>query len=58
VPFVFATGYGARGLCEDFRDRPVLQKPFKLRDLERALSGALDRGRRPVAAAEVAGAAR
>ncbi|WP_343896739.1 response regulator [Craurococcus roseus] len=41
VPFVFATGYGNRGLREDFRDRPVLQKPFKLRDMELALSGAL-----------------
>lgn len=41
VPFVFATGYGTGGLREDFRDRPVLQKPFKLRDMERALSGAL-----------------
>ena len=41
VPFVFATGYGTRGLREDFRDRPVLQKPFKLQDLERVLSGAL-----------------
>ena len=41
VPFVFATGYGAHGLREDLRDRPVLQKPFKLREMERALSGAL-----------------
>jgi CheY-like chemotaxis protein len=27
-PFVFTTGYGAAGLDEAYRDRPVLQKPF------------------------------
>jgi CheY-like chemotaxis protein len=37
VPFVFATGYGERGLPEDFRGRPVLQKPFAKDDLERVL---------------------
>jgi CheY-like chemotaxis protein len=38
VPFVFATGYGERGLPENFRGRPVLQKPFAKDDLERVLS--------------------
>jgi CheY-like chemotaxis protein len=28
IPFVFATGYGERGLPENYRGRPVLQKPF------------------------------
>src|SRR3954463_7140188 len=28
-PFVFATGYAAQGLPEEFRDRPTLQKPFQ-----------------------------
>lgn len=28
IPFVFVTGYNAGGLREDFRSRPVLQKPF------------------------------
>lgn len=37
VPFVFATGYGERGLPENFRGRPVLQKPFAKDDLERVL---------------------
>lgn len=37
VPFVFATGYGERGLPDDFRGRPVLQKPFAKDDLERVL---------------------
>ena len=41
VPFVFATGYGVHALREDLRDRPVLPKPFRMGELERALAGAL-----------------
>ena len=37
IPFVFATGYGERGLPDSYRDRPVLQKPFAKDDLERVL---------------------
>lgn len=37
LPFVFSTGYGAGGLDERFRDRPVLQKPFSQQDLQRIL---------------------
>ena len=37
IPFVFATGYGERGLPETYRGRPVLQKPFAKDDLERVL---------------------
>ena len=37
VPFIFATGYGERGLPESYRGRPVLQKPFAKDDLERVL---------------------
>ena len=37
IPFVFATGYGERGPPEDYRGRPVLQKPFAKDDLERVL---------------------
>lgn len=33
VPFAFATGYGAAGLSEPWRDRPTLQKPFHRDDL-------------------------
>lgn len=40
-PFVFATGYGAQGLPEKFRDRPALQKPFQMESLERAIEAAL-----------------
>jgi len=39
VPFAFASGYGAAGVEGDHRDAPVLQKPFRQIDLERALSG-------------------
>lgn len=42
IPFVFSTGYGALGLRLDFRDRPLLQKPFRRRDLARALARALE----------------
>jgi CheY-like chemotaxis protein len=37
IPFVFATGYGERGLPDVYRSRPVLQKPFAKDDLERVL---------------------
>jgi CheY-like chemotaxis protein len=37
TPFVFATGYGERGVPERFAGRPVLQKPFSPEDLKRAL---------------------
>jgi CheY-like chemotaxis protein len=39
LPFVFATGYGARGIPERHAGRPVLQKPFLPADLSRALAG-------------------
>ncbi len=37
IPFLFATGYGTKGIAEDYRDRTVLQKPFRARDLALAL---------------------
>ena len=37
TPFVFATGYGERGIPERHRSRPVLQKPFVPDDLKLAL---------------------
>jgi CheY-like chemotaxis protein len=42
LPFVFATGYGAAAVPETFRDAPVLQKPFRLADLENAVRTALN----------------
>ena len=41
LPFVFASGYGAKGLPEKFCDRPVLQKPFLTQQLEKAIDAAL-----------------
>ena len=38
VPFAFSTGYGERGLPEPYRDRPTLQKPFQLENLENILT--------------------
>ena len=38
TPFVFATGYGARGIPDRHCARPVLQKPFLPDDLKRALA--------------------
>jgi CheY-like chemotaxis protein len=40
-PFIFASGYGARGLPEAFRDRPTLRKPFQMPELSRVLQDAL-----------------
>jgi CheY-like chemotaxis protein/ketosteroid isomerase-like protein len=41
VPIIFATGYGAAGVPEEFQDRPTLQKPFDFRALESAISAVL-----------------
>lgn len=37
-PFVFATGYGERGLPEKYRKHPILTKPFAREDLERVIN--------------------
>lgn len=39
IPFVFATGYGERGLPNAHQQRPTLQKPFQQGMLERELAG-------------------
>jgi CheY-like chemotaxis protein len=41
MPFVFATGYGERGLPEPYRDRPTLKKPFQMEGLKQMLDDAL-----------------
>ena len=41
VPMVFSTGYGDGGLREADRGAPVLQKPFRLGEVETALKAAL-----------------
>jgi len=40
LPFLFATGYGVKGLVEEFRSSPVLQKPFRAADLGAAIEAA------------------
>ena len=37
VPFLFASGYGAKGIDERWAGLPVLQKPFSAKELEAAL---------------------
>ena len=41
VPFLFATGYGTEAIPEKYRQRTVLQKPFRKQELEEALLRAL-----------------
>ncbi len=38
IPFVFATGYGAEGVREDFRTHPVVPKPFPQSQLRKAVT--------------------
>lgn len=38
IPFLFATGYGVRGVADEFRNRAVLQKPFDAGDLAAAIA--------------------
>jgi CheY-like chemotaxis protein len=45
MPFVFATGYGERGLPEAYRDRPTLKKPFQMEGLKQMLQTALEGGK-------------
>lgn len=37
VPFIFATGYGRSALADAYRTRPILEKPFLLSQLGKAL---------------------
>ena len=38
IPFAFATGYGAEGLMDGYRDAPTLRKPYALEDLVRTIA--------------------
>ena len=40
LPFVFATGYGQRGVPEPYRNTPTLQKPFQADALAQAIEAA------------------
>lgn len=41
VPFLFATGYAGDDMKDGYRDRPLLRKPFRPRDLADALASLL-----------------
>jgi CheY-like chemotaxis protein len=41
LPFVFATGYGQRGVPEPYRQTPTLQKPFQADALAHAIAAAV-----------------
>jgi len=52
TPFIFATGYGARGIPDRYAGRPVVQKPFQPEELKWMLSQALEsRGETNITAA-------
>jgi CheY-like chemotaxis protein len=40
LPFIFASGYGQRGVPEAYRTSPILQKPFQIETLAKALDAA------------------
>lgn len=41
VPFVFATGYGMDAITDNYRNRPLLAKPYSRRDVEEILEDLL-----------------
>jgi CheY-like chemotaxis protein len=46
LPFVFASGYGQRGVPEPYRSSPTLQKPFQVDALEQAIDAAAPKAAR------------
>lgn len=40
IPFIFATGYGAAGVREEWRGQIVVQKPFEPDELDAAIASA------------------
>ena len=43
VPFIFSTGYSGQDMREGYRDRPVLNKPFRNEQLAEILTRLLSR---------------
>lgn len=43
IPFVFSTGYSDEGMRDEYRDRPVLRKPYQQERLVQILTRLLDR---------------
>jgi CheY-like chemotaxis protein len=46
IPFVFATGYGG-GISAAWPDAPVVEKPYSIADIERALLSVAPQGSAP-----------
>lgn len=42
VPFAFSTGYSDEGMRDEYRDRPVLRKPYQQEGLVQILTRLLD----------------
>lgn len=38
IPFVFASGYGAEGLVDGYRDEPTLRKPYETAQIRDAVA--------------------
>ncbi len=38
IPFAFSTGYGPQGIDEEYRNHPILAKPYTHLQLERVIS--------------------
>jgi CheY-like chemotaxis protein len=41
IPFLFSTGYGQSGLSQEFAERPLIGKPFSLKELRETIARAL-----------------
>jgi CheY-like chemotaxis protein len=41
IPFIFSTGYGSNSLPAQYRDRPILPKPYVPEQIARAILAAL-----------------
>jgi CheY-like chemotaxis protein len=46
IPFAFLTGYVAGKISETYRERPMLQKPFRVENLVQVLEEILDQTRK------------
>jgi len=42
VPFIFSTGYGARGMRPGYERRPVVPKPYRPEELIEVLAAAME----------------
>jgi CheY-like chemotaxis protein len=41
IPFIFATGYGRKGIPDAWNETPVIQKPFDIETLARGLGAVI-----------------